>query len=76
MKKALKIVLGVIITLIIVAAAVVAWQWDNINAFYMSVVYDETQIQKKLEDNKKNLAESLKQEERSNSSHIRYLQYN
>ncbi len=63
MKKIWKIILGIVLALLLTATVVVIWQWDNINALYMSVAYDKTKIEEKLENNKKKLAEALEKEE-------------
>ena len=50
MKKWVKILLGIILALLLIAAAVAWWQWENLRAVYIMLTTDEASIVQSLED--------------------------
>ena len=62
MKKGKKIGIAIIITIAVIIAAVVVWQWDNISALYMGIAYDDQKIETKIGETKEKLGEKLEQE--------------
>lgn len=63
MKKAKKIILGVVIALIAVAIGVTIWQWNNIKALYYTATMDQQALSSRLDENKQVLDSAMKKYE-------------
>ncbi len=60
MKKALKVVLVILLVLVIAAGIVLYLHWDNIMALRLGLASSDTDIQQMIEDNQKAISEALK----------------
>lgn len=63
MKKAKKIILGVVIALIVIGVAVTIWQWNNIKALYYMATMDQETISTRLSENQQALDGAMKKYE-------------
>ena len=52
----------VAVALVVIIAAGVVWQWDNISAIYMGITYSDQKIESKIGETKEKLGEKLEQE--------------
>ena len=62
MKKGKKIGISIAVALVVIIAAGVVWQWDNISAIYMGITYSDQKIESKIGETKEKLGEKLEQE--------------
>lgn len=61
MKKGLKILLGVLLVIILAAAGIVIWQWDNLNALKYGMTMTPEEVQEQLETNQKQLKDAMEE---------------
>ena len=59
MKKWLKITLIILLVLVIAVAALVIWQWKNIQSIYMGLTQSEEEIVRQRKDNQVKLVEDV-----------------
>lgn len=59
MKKRTKIVLGVFGGLVVLGAAAVVWQWNNVQAVQMAFTMDSETIEQKLAENEQTLKQAM-----------------
>lgn len=59
MKKRTKIALGVFGGLVVLGAAAVVWQWNNVQAVQMAFTMDSETIEQKLAENKQTLKQAM-----------------
>lgn len=59
MKKRTKIVLGVFGGLVVLGAAAVIWQWNNVQAVQMAMTMDSAKIEQKLAENEQTLKQAM-----------------
>lgn len=59
MKKRTKIVLGVFGGLVVLGAAAVIWQWNNVQAVQMAMTMDSATIEQKLAENEQTLKQAM-----------------
>lgn len=62
MKKSKKIALSIVIVVAAIVVSVCVWQWENLKALYMGIVYDDEVIETKITQSKEKLAKKLEKE--------------